>query len=111
PGRGLDGAGDADQQQRRTHHGPASARGTGGVRARLFDRADQPFLREHLPNGGIRRHGALGAASEDESAGCGLIALPSGGVTAFAWEIWSLFRAFTENCAAVWPNCRLNRLA
>ena len=64
----LDGAGDADQQQWRTHHGPAAARGAGGIRARLFDRADQPFLRQYLSHSGIRRHGALGAASQAQGA-------------------------------------------
>ena len=67
-GRRLDGAGDADQQQWRAHHGPAAARGAGGVRARLSDRADQPLLRQHLAHSGIRRHGALGAASQAQGA-------------------------------------------
>ena len=67
-GRRLDGAGDADQQQWRAHHGPAAARGARSVRARLSDRPDQPFLRQYLSHGGIRRHGALGAASQAQGA-------------------------------------------
>ena len=67
-GRRLDGAGDADQQQRRTHHGPATARGEGGIRARLSDCPDQPLLRQYLSHGGIRRHGALGAPPQAQGA-------------------------------------------
>ena len=67
-GRGLDGAGHADGPQRRAHHGTAAARGARGVRTRLPDRADQPLLRQHLAHRGVRRHGALGAASQAEGA-------------------------------------------
>ena len=64
----LDGAGDADQQQWRAHHGTAAARGAGSVRARLSDRPDQPILRQYLAHRGIRRHGALGPASQAQGA-------------------------------------------
>ena len=65
----IDGAGDADQHQRRTHHGSAAARGAGSVRARLSDRPDQPLFRQHLSHGGIRRHGAFSPASQAQGAG------------------------------------------
>ena len=42
------------------------------VRARLSDRSDQPFFRQHLANRGICRHGALGPASQAEGARRGL---------------------------------------
>jgi len=67
-GRGLDGAGDADQQQRRAHHGSAAPGGAGGVRARLPDRPDQPLLRQYLSDRGICRHGAFGAPSQAQGA-------------------------------------------
>jgi two-component system nitrogen regulation response regulator NtrX len=64
----LDGAGDADQQQWRAHHGPSAARGPRGVRTRLPDRPDQPFLGKYLAHCGIRRYGALGATPQAEGA-------------------------------------------
>ena len=50
-GRRLDGAGDADQQQWRAHHGAAAARSARSVRARLFDCTDQPFFRKYFSHG------------------------------------------------------------
>ena len=67
-GCGFDGAGDADQQQWRAHHGAAAARGAGSVRARLPDRPDQPVLGQHFAHRRIRRHGAFGAASQAQGA-------------------------------------------
>ena len=71
-GRGLDGAVDAERQRRRAIDGHAAARSARGVRARISGRADQPLRRQHLQDRGIRRHGALGIASQAEGAGGGL---------------------------------------
>ena len=60
----LDGAGDAERQWRRAIDGPAVARRPRSVRARISGGADFPLRRQHLAHRRIRRHGALGAASE-----------------------------------------------
>ena len=65
----LDGAGHAQRQWRRAVDGPAVARRARGVRARISGGADFPFRRQHLAHRRIRRHGALGAAPQAESAG------------------------------------------
>jgi two-component system, NtrC family, nitrogen regulation response regulator NtrX len=62
--RRFDGAGNADKQQWRAHHGLAAAGGAGSVRTRLSDRPDQPLFRQHFANRRICRHGAIGAASQ-----------------------------------------------
>src|SRR5436305_724848 len=78
-GCGLHGACHADQQQRRAHHGVASARGEGSIRARLLDRPDQPLLRQYFAYGRVCRHGAFGSASQAQSARGGVSRLPSSG--------------------------------
>ena len=67
-GRRLDGAVDAERQWRRATDEPAAARGARNVRARISRGADQPLRRQHLADRRIRRHGALGAAPQAESA-------------------------------------------
>ncbi len=54
----------AGQRRRRASDEPAAARGARDLRARISPGADQPLRRQHLAHGGVRRHGALGAAPE-----------------------------------------------
>jgi two-component system nitrogen regulation response regulator NtrX len=59
-------------QWRRAPDGNAAARGARGVRARVPQGADQPLQQQHLAHRRVRRHGALGAASQAQGAGDGL---------------------------------------
>ena len=68
-GRRLDDSGDAERQRRRASDESRAARGARSVRARISAGADQPLRRQHFAHRRIRRHGALGAASQAQSAG------------------------------------------
>ena len=104
--RGLDGAGDADQQQWRAYYGLAASRGAGSVRARLPDRPDQPFLGQYLSDSGICRHGAFGVTPQAQGAGCRL-----NGIPCICLGNSVSFRAFPENRGCVGHDRRANWLA
>ena len=59
----------AGQRRRRAPDVAAAARGARDLRARVPAGADQPLRRQHLAHGRVRRHGALGAASQAAGAG------------------------------------------
>ena len=59
----------ARQRRRRAPDVAAAAGGARDLRARVSAGADQPLRRQHLAHGGVRRHGALGAASQVAGAG------------------------------------------
>ena len=68
-GRRLDDSEHAERQWRRASDESRLARSARSVRARISAGADQPLRRQHFAHRRIRRHGALGAASQAQGAG------------------------------------------
>ena len=61
------------RRRRRAVDGHAAARGAGSLRARISARPDQPVRRQHLAHRRIRGDGALGAPSQAQGPGHGLM--------------------------------------
>src|ERR1700722_13280047 len=59
-------AGGAERHRRREIAEPSASRGAGSLRAGLSGGSNQSLWRQHIPNRGVHRHGALRAASKAE---------------------------------------------